>query len=96
MYTRNTDPTPENIRVELPPELAEPCERTGLRVLWAPFGGDQAVLWDIPAGEEVRPHLFVDEAWPMERVEWTVRQSLAELGVAGFEEVPVEPFGRLP
>lgn len=75
-------------------ELEAACERAQLQVLPAPFGRDQAVLLDGPTYGG--PHrLLVEETWPAERIRATVRQSLAELEVGGFEDVDVEPFGEV-
>ena len=82
----------------LPLELREACTAAALTVLAAPFDHDQAMLLDpmpfLSRGDTFT--LLLRETWPPERIEWTTRQALADLGAPGFEDVPVEPFGQLP
>jgi len=76
----------------LPEELARACAGARLTVLEADFDGDQAILMDAPPFMDADAVLLVARRFPRDRKLLTVRQSLADLGAPGFEDVAVEPF----
>ncbi len=77
---------------ELSAEVKLACIEVGLNVYRVGWPWFTANLWGKP-GEA---HLFVWSDAPDALVEWTAMQSLADLGVPGWEWVPIEPFGRFP
>ncbi len=92
MVRRDTIPLPAGLSVELYLACIEVRMAVMVVTMWDSL---QATLYDFP-GEKYDYLLFVwADAGPA-RTEWTIRQSLADVGHPAFTDVPIEPFGRFP